>query len=101
MVSRSVDIGVPSVCLNISNRHHRQRCSVAEATGALVSRRIKAKQLLMEIQERLGKNALNTVIELIQDYKENPLDAKAQLVAVLGKDEDLQKRTWAFFSSAP
>lgn len=74
---------------------------MADATGALVSRRIKAKQLLLEIQDRLGKDVLNTIIELIQDYEENPLDAKGQLAAVLGNDRDLEERTWAFFSSAP
>lgn len=90
---------------SLSESYHRhsirKKCSVADVTGALAARRVKAKKILMDIQDQLGKDTLNKVMAIVQEFDDRPSDARVELCALLGGHPDLERRTWDFFPGKP
>ena len=72
---------------------HRTKTGTTEATGALEERRIGAKQLLVDVEEQLGKEKMAEVADAIKRlHQKSVAELKAVLVDILNGQTELLLR---------
>ena len=75
----------------------RTKTGTSDVTGATEERRVDAKQLLLDIEDQLGKEKLAEVVNAIKRLHQKPIsDLKSELVEVLKGHAELLQRFLEF-----
>lgn len=75
----------------------RFKTGIADVTGAVEDRRVRAKQLLLDVEQQLGKEKMAEVVDVIKRlHRKSVAELKSLLVDILKDNAEFQHRFLEF-----
>lgn len=82
---------------NLIDRFFRFKTGMADITGAVEERRVKAKELLLDVESQFGKEKMAEVADSIKHLHQKSItELKTNLVDIFKGDAEFQKRFLEF-----
>ena len=70
---------------------------MGDVTGAIESRRSKAKELLLDVEEQFGSERMSEVVDVIKGFRQKSVpEVKRLLVDIFRGNRDFQQRFLEF-----